>query len=77
MWDTQGRLDRVKVMDKRRCHKDGMWSGEYYYEWSCGCRIYIPVLKDGSLGGGHRDECCPEHSIQLSEQSQGRRVRRA
>lgn len=65
MSDTKERLDRIRVMDNRIRHKDGTWSGEYFYEWSCGCRIYIPVFRDGSLGPGHRDEYCLEHCEKL------------
>lgn len=74
MSDVRGRLDRIRVMDRRIRHDDGTWAGEYYYEWPCGCRIYIPVFKDGSLGTGHRDEYCQEHSSQLSNQPERRRA---
>jgi hypothetical protein len=61
MADAKGRLDRVRLIDRRIHNGDGTWSGEYYYEWACGCRIYIPVFRDGSLGADHRDEYCREH----------------
>lgn len=64
MSGAMGRLDYVRVVDKRTCHKDGTWSGEFYYEWPCGCRIYIPVFRDGSLGSGYRDAPCRDHSIE-------------
>jgi hypothetical protein len=74
MSELKGRLDQIRVMDKRICHGDGIWSGEYYYEWSCGCKIYIPVFKDGSLGAGHWDEYCREHSIEAVRQPESRRA---
>lgn len=70
MSGTKGRLDRVRVVDKRVRHEDGTWSGEYFYEWLCGCMIYIPVFRDGSLGEGHRDKYCREHSDELRKENQ-------
>lgn len=74
MSDPMGRLDHVRLMDRRICHEDGTWWGECYYEWSWGCRIYIPVFKDGGLGADHRDVYCERHSIEMARKSEKPRL---
>jgi hypothetical protein len=74
MPDSMERLDRIRVIDKRIRRGEGIWSGEYYYEWSCGCRVYIPVLNDGNLGVGHHDVYCEKHSAEMSRWSEKQRA---